>query len=104
VAHGYERSTVGPFLAGRGIPVVADPRPDQHFFERSDNFAFARAGIPAHTVSSFALHADYHRPSDTADRIDHAHLTAVTATITAAVRALADGPAPTWSPGGRPTP
>ena len=43
-----------------GVPVVAHPRPDQHFFERSDNIAFARRGIPAHTLSSYNMHHDYH--------------------------------------------
>lgn len=101
---GHARSTMGAAFAARGLRIVADPRPDQHFYERSDNYAFARAGVPAHTLSSFALHPDYHHPNDTADRIDYAHLAAVTATVVAAVRVLADGPAPTWTPGGRPQP
>jgi Zn-dependent M28 family amino/carboxypeptidase len=43
---GFERSTMGERLARAGVPLVADPRPDQNFFERSDNIAFARLGIP----------------------------------------------------------
>jgi len=49
---GFERSTMGERLAAAGIPIVADPRPGEHFFERSDNIAFALRGIPAHTLSS----------------------------------------------------
>jgi Iap family predicted aminopeptidase len=73
-----------------------------HFFERSDNIAFARRGIPAHTLSSFNLHADYHRPSDDLARIDFAHMTAVINAAVHAVQLLASGPLPIWKPGGRP--
>jgi Zn-dependent M28 family amino/carboxypeptidase len=99
---GYERSTMGDMLKAAGSPVVPDPRPDQQFFLRSDNIAFARRGIPAHTLSSFNLHADYHQPGDEADRVDIPHMTAVIAAATAAVRGLANGPVPVWKPGGRP--
>ena len=99
---GYERSTMGDMLKAAGSPVVPDPRPDQQFFQRSDNIAFARRGIPAHTLSSFNLHGDYHRPSDDAGRVDLRHMTAVISAATAAVRELANGLAPVWKPGGRP--
>jgi hypothetical protein len=101
---GYERSTMGDSLAAEGIPIVPDPRPAQHFFERSDNIAFARMGIPAHTLSSFNLHDDYHRPSDDVSKVDFAHMTAVITAAVEAVRILADGPRPEWHPGGRPEP
>jgi hypothetical protein len=99
---GYERSTMGESLAARGIPLVADPRPRQNFFSRSDNIAFARAGIPAHTLSSFNLHTDYHQPSDEVDKVDFSHMAAVINAATDAVRLLVEGPAPTWKPGLRP--
>ena len=99
---GFERSDLGPRLAAAGVPVVADPHPDQHFFQRSDNFVFACLGIPAHTLSSFGLHTDYHAPSDELDRIDFAHLTTVVGAAVVAVRTLADGPAPAWKPGANP--
>jgi Zn-dependent M28 family amino/carboxypeptidase len=96
---------MGERLARAGVPLVADPRPDQNFFERSDNIAFARLGIPAHTLSSFDLHGDYHRPSDDASRVDYAHMTAVIESAVRAVRMLADEPARVeWKPGGRPAP
>ena len=101
---GYERSTMGDSLAAEGIPIVPDPRPDQHFFERSDNIAFARLGIPAHTLSSFNLHQDYHQPSDEVGKVDFAHMTSVILAATDAVRVLANGPTPAWHPGGRPAP
>ncbi len=99
---GYERSTMGDMLRDNGIPIVPDPRPDQNFFRRSDNYAFARMGIVAHTLSTFNLHSDYHRPSDEADAMDFGHMTAVIAAAAEAVRHLADGPTPAWHPGGKP--
>jgi Zn-dependent M28 family amino/carboxypeptidase len=99
---GYERSTMGEMLAASGIPLVPDPRPEQNFFRRSDNIAFARAGIPAHTLSSFNLHTDYHRPSDEVDMVDFEHMAAVINAATDAVRLLTDGTKPEWKPGGRP--
>lgn len=100
---GYERSTMGDMLAAGGIPIVPDPRPDQRFFERSDNIAYARLGIPAHTLSTFNLHTDYHRVTDEVDRTDPDHMAAVIRAAVQAVRMLADGPKPEWKEGGRPT-
>jgi Zn-dependent M28 family amino/carboxypeptidase len=99
---GYDRSTMGDKLKAAGIPIVPDPRPDQQFFQRSDNIAFARLGIPAHTLSSFGMHADYHQPSDDLSRIDWAHLEKVIVAATQAVRLLADSAAPGWKSGGQP--
>lgn len=101
---GYERSTMGDMLKAAGIPIVPDPYPQRGFFERSDNIIFARAGIPAHTLSTYNLHADYHKPSDEVSKIDFDHLTGVARAAAAAARLLADGPAPQWKPGGQPAP
>jgi len=99
---GYDRSTMGQLLRDNGIPLVADPRPGQRFFERSDNFAFALRGIPAHTISSFNMHTDYHTVTDEARLVDAAHMAAVINATARAARLLADGPAPQWMPNGRP--
>ena len=101
---GFERSTMGESFARAGLPVTADPRPEFQFFQRSDNIVFALRGIPAHTLSSFGMHPDYHQPSDEVDRIDFDHLTLAAELVTRAARVLADGPRPAWHPGGRPTP
>jgi hypothetical protein len=99
---GYDRSTMGAMLRESGIPLVADPRPDEHFFERSDNIIFARRGIPAHTISSFNLHTDYHRVSDEVRFTDPEHMARVINATARAVQLLADGTPPTWVPGGQP--
>ena len=99
---GYERSTMGDMLKAAGVPIVPDPYPQMHFFERSDNIVFAQMGIPAHTLSSYNLHSDYHQPSDEVSRIDFTHVTGVIRAGVMAARILADGPAPTWKPGGQP--
>jgi hypothetical protein len=101
---GYERSTMGEMLREGGIPIVADPRPEQNFFMRSDNIAFAYRGIPAHTLSSFNLHEDYHRPSDEIDKVDFEHMAEVIDAAIAAARLLTDGSVPVWKPGGQPQP
>jgi hypothetical protein len=100
---GYERTTMGPAFKAAGLAILPDPHPDQHFFERSDNIAYALLGIPAQTLSSYGLHTDYHAPSDDLAHVDVAHMTAVINAAIKAVRLLANGPAIEWAPGGRPT-
>jgi hypothetical protein len=99
---GFERSSMGMMFAGAGLQIMPDARADQQFFTRSDNIAFARAGIVAHTLSSYNMHDDYHTVRDDASRVDFAHMTSVIRSGAAATRLLADGPAPRWLPGGRP--
>ena len=98
---GYERTTMGDQLAAAGSPIVADARPEMNFFFRSDNIAFARLGIPAHTLSSYNMHEDYHQPSDEVEAVDFAHMAALVDAAVQAVRFLADGPRPEWKEGGR---
>jgi len=99
---GYERSTMGDILAAQGSPIVPDPRLEQRFFFRSDNLPFAQRGIPAHTLSSFNLHTDYHRPSDEADLADYPHMTVLVEAAIDMLAELASGPTPAWKPGGQP--
>lgn len=100
---GYERSTLGPSLAGHGARLVQDPRPDQRFFERSDNIQFARRGVVAHTVSSYGMHGEYHEPSDEVRHINLAHMTDAITSLLAPVRWLVDGSdRPAWHEGMRP--
>lgn len=100
---GFERSNLGPELAKHGAKLVADPHPAEHFFERSDNFALARRGIIAQTVSSYGLHSDYHRPSDDVAHIDFSHMEQAIRSMMEPVRWLADSEfKPAWAPGKKP--
>ena len=59
----------------------------------SDHTAFVEAGVPAvHIFASIAV--DYHRPSDTADKIDYAGLSKVAAVLKEAADYLAARPEP----------
>jgi hypothetical protein len=100
---GYDRSNLGPEIAKHGAALLADPHPAENFFQRSDNYALARQGIVAQTVSSFGLHKDYHQPSDELAGIDFAHLTSAIASMVEPIRWLANSTfRPTWNPGGKP--
>ncbi|BCS34810.1 aminopeptidase [Luteitalea sp. TBR-22] len=100
---GYERSTLGPKLAEHGARLVADPHPDQRFFERSDNIRFARRGVVAHTVSSFGLHKEYHQPSDELRHVNVAHMRDAVASLVEPVRWLATTTEkPDWIEGKKP--
>lgn len=102
---GHERTNLLEDFESAGLPIGPDPRPDQHFFERSDNIAFAMRGIVAQTLSSYGMHQDYHRPSDEVETLDLAHMEAATRSALAAVRRVTDGEfKPRWLPGGRPEP
>jgi Zn-dependent M28 family amino/carboxypeptidase len=100
---GYERSDLGPELARHGAHLVADPHPTQKFFQRSDNYALARSGIIAQTVSSFGLHKDYHQPSDELSGIDFPHMITAIGSMVDPIHWLADTAwKPAWNPGGKP--
>jgi hypothetical protein len=100
---GYERSDLGAGLAAHGARLVADPHPEQNFFRRSDNYVLALKGIIAHTVSSYGLHTDYHRPSDDLAHVDFAHMTEAIASMVGPVRWLVNSDfKPQWSKDGKP--
>ena len=100
---GYERSDLGSVLAAHGALLVADPHPEQNFFQRSDNYILAQRGVIAQTVSSFGLHTDYHQPSDDLAHIDFAHMTDSIASMVKPVLWLANTSfKPHWLPGGKP--
>jgi Zn-dependent M28 family amino/carboxypeptidase len=100
---GYDRSNLGPELAKHGAKLVADPHPKQNFFQRSDNYALAKQGVVAQTVSSYGLHADYHRPSDDVARIDFAHMEKAIHSMLEPVEWLANSDfKPEWVEGKKP--
>jgi hypothetical protein len=100
---GFDRTNLGPELARHGAKLVADPHPAQHFFQRSDNFALARQGIVAQTVSSFGLHKDYHQPTDDLTHIDFEHMDHAIWSMIVPVRWLANSRfRPEWLEGKKP--
>jgi len=100
---GYERSDLGTTLASKGAKIVADPHPSENFFQRSDNYALARQGIIAHTVSSFGLHTDYHRAGDEISKIDYVHMTRAINSMVEPIIWLANSDfRPKWAEGMRP--
>lgn len=100
---GFDRTNLGPELARHGAKLLADPHPAQNFFQRSDNFALARRGIVAQTVSSYGLHKDYHRPSDDIAHIDFPHMEQAIQSMIIPVKWLANSDfKPEWAEGKRP--
>nr|MBA3335151.1 M20/M25/M40 family metallo-hydrolase [Acidobacteriota bacterium] len=100
---GFERSNLGAELAKQGAKLVADPHPDQNFFQRSDNYTLARQGIVAHTVSSFGLHTDYHQASDEIKTIDFSHMTRAINSMVKPVQWLVNSNfKPVWFEGKKP--
>jgi aminopeptidase N len=83
-----------PFIFMGASAVTGVPaQPVAQEINASDHTAFVEAGVPA--VQLFASTAgDYHRPSDTADKIDYAGLGKVAAILKEAVDYLAARPEP----------
>lgn len=100
---GPERTNLMGRLREAGLPIVEDPRPEQGFFFRSDNIAFANIGIVAQTLSSYGMHTDYHRVSDRPETLDYGHMEGAVRAALEAVRLVTDGHLdPLWLPGGKP--
>jgi Zn-dependent M28 family amino/carboxypeptidase len=100
---GWERTDLGPTLAAHGAALVADPHPTKHFFQRSDNYALARRGIVAQTVSSYGLGAHYHQPADDLAHLDFDHLARAIESMIAPIQWLANTSwKPSWNPNGQP--
>jgi hypothetical protein len=96
---GWEETTLGPQWAALGIALVQDPRPEQNFYRRSDNYAFVERGVMGQTLSSYNMHKDYHTVDDEVDRIEWEHLHKSALAGQAGLRALFDGEVtPAWVP------
>ena len=100
---GFERSDFGQLLKSKGALVASDPYPEQHFFERSDNYSLALKGIVAHTVSGWPLVTTYHQTTDTVANLDLAYMTRAIQSLIEPLRYVANGTEkPRWRPGGQP--
>jgi hypothetical protein len=79
--------------AGRetGIDVYRDKRRSDAFFQASDNFPLASAGVVAHTLCVvFEDFADYHGPADEWPKIDFPNLERTARMVGAAALMIAD--------------
>jgi hypothetical protein len=80
-----------------GVEIFHHTRNSEAFFSRSDNAAFADAGIPSTTVCVAFEFPDYHAPGDHWDKIDYQNMAKVTRTVLATAWLLAERPSvPAW--------
>ncbi len=100
---GWERSNLGPALKEHGALLGPDPYPEQHFFERSDNYALALHGVVAHTAAGWGTVPTYHQPNDDLAHLDLPFMTRAIQSLVEPVRWLANSDfRPAWNPGGAP--
>jgi hypothetical protein len=84
-----------PAAAASGIVISEEP---DRFFERSDNFAFARAGIPAHSIAGAGDAPDLHQPGDDADKLNYEYMQRIAQWVAKSAFRLADDQEePQWS-------
>ncbi len=100
---GWDRSNLGPTLKEHGALLGPDPYPEQHFFERSDNYALALKGVVAHTAAGWGTPPTYHQPSDDMAHLDLSFMTNAIQSLVEPVRWLANSDfKPQWNAGGQP--
>jgi Zn-dependent M28 family amino/carboxypeptidase len=91
---GWDRSRVGSVLAAAaaplGVRIYKHEKFSEAFFERSDNEALAKAGVPAHTISVAYGFPDYHAVGDEAAKLDYANMATVTRALRQGILALAN--------------
>jgi Zn-dependent M28 family amino/carboxypeptidase len=94
---GFDRGTLGPMISeeldGSGYRILPDPYPEERLFFRSDNAVFARAGVPAHTISTTQIDIDtvYHTVEDEVERLDAGHLAETARGIALGIRGIVEG-------------
>ena len=99
---GYDFSDVPAILADAaqtaGITVYKNPQNSDAYFSRSDNQSLADLGIPAHTLCVAYEFPDYHKVSDTWDKIDYDNMAAVDRAVALGIMKLAsDAAPPKWN-------
>lgn len=73
-----------------GIKAVKDEKNSDPYFTRSDNAAFAQAGVPSTTLSVAYAFPDYHQAGDEWQKLDYENMALVDRTIALAVVDLAN--------------
>jgi Zn-dependent M28 family amino/carboxypeptidase len=95
---GFDFSSVGEYLrrAGEltGIKIYKNARESDLYFNASDNYSLAEAGIPAHTVTVAFNYPDYHAVGDEWQKIDYDNMAKVDRAVALTAILLADGEQP----------
>jgi hypothetical protein len=95
---GWDRSDLGKVLATAakplGVRIYKHEKFSEQFFERSDNEALVKKGVPAHTISVAYGFPDYHGVGDEADKLDYANMTKVVRALRAGIVTVANRTAP----------
>jgi len=95
---GFDFSNVEEYLrrAGEltGIKIYKNGRESDLYFNASDNYSLAEAGVPAHTVTVAFNYPDYHAVGDEWQKIDYDNMARVDRTVALTVILLADGEQP----------
>ena len=86
VNDGYQKLTLNHFYDVTKPDATHDnlgPQPNgQRIFYRSDHYNFAKLGIPIAFFTT-GLHPDYHRPTDSAEKIDYKEMQMISRTVAA---------------------
>jgi len=84
--------------AATGVQVVKHEKNSDLFFGRSDNAAFADAGIPSTTLSVAYIFPDYHQPGDEWQKLDYDNMAKVDVTVALGILDMANSAqAPLWN-------
>lgn len=101
---GFDFSDMGATFAEAGaaldIKVTKHPQNSDAFFNRSDNAALARVGIPSHTLCTSFIFPDYHKVGDHWDKVNYDNLEKVLKMVGLGLLLMADSDrAPKWNEG-----
>jgi len=95
---GFNRSDFGAILqknlVGTAFQFYPDPYPTERLFTRSDNWALAQYGVPAHTISTVQMipvDKYYHTVKDEYSTLDIANITATIKAIALSSRTIISG-------------
>jgi len=99
---GYDFSDVPGILAdaaqAAGVKVYKNPQNSDAYFSRSDNQSLADLGIPAHTLCVAYDFPDYHKVSDSWDKIDYDNMATVDRAVALGMLKLSsDAAPPKWN-------
>ena len=81
-----------------GITVYKNPQNSDSYFSRSDNQSLADLGIPAHTLCVAYEFPDYHKVSDSWEKIDYDNMAAVDRAVALGMlRLSSEAASPHWN-------